>query len=215
MITITDKKTLSLLTNDPKEIRTLFYELRKKDAPRSNRPRQGRLLSIVRRAGRAGALLEYPGTARDIKKLLGLGLLEKLGDAVEIHEADESSESIVVYKLTALGCDVRRYDLAVRSIEKREDAALTELKAKGRRALHKIREEGELPTAPSVLEDLFYAGMLERVGRGGKSLSERRAKQLRHEPLDRDKLRPTARFRRCVNRVNKDGSYRRDMSFVA
>ncbi len=91
--------------------------------------------------------------------------------------------------------------------ENKDRNALQELGTKGRRAMRRIKDETYLPTAPKMLEDLFYAGMVERTGRGGKVLSARRAKQLRHAPLDRLKLRPTERYRRTVGRISKTGAY--------
>lgn len=205
--TIGDKEFLSFLLNKPFEVRKIYMVLRDLDEKSKGKRHNFRLLREVRQAARNGVVTKYPGTDRDIQKLVLLQVFELVGDVVNIYGARETSEDLKLYKLTDLGLDVARQTLAIDERDRGDKNALTELGAKGRRAMRKIMDTLELPTAPGMLEDLFYAGMLERKGRGGKPLSARRAKQLRGEPLDRDKLRPTERYRRTVERISKTGSY--------
>jgi len=207
VITIRDRKFLSFLVNDPAEVRDLFYRLRLIDEKSKAKRHSFRLERLLRGTARSGSATKYFGTDKDIGQLIALGILEFAGDTVELHDPRESSESNELYTLTELGRDVARYQMAVTEVEKQDARKLTGLGAKGRRAMRKIKDSGELPTAAGMLEDLFYAGMVERTGRGGKVLSPKRAKQLRHEPLVRENLRPTARYRRNVHRLSKTGSY--------
>lgn len=198
------------------DIRKLHDELRKKDEEskrkyysdrRKNPPTE--YLNRLRMAGMHGYIQAFPGWNPDIKFLEEKGLLEELGRSVEITDPGEMSEDVVLYRLTHTGQDVHRYHLFLEERDRDDALALKNLGMKGRRALYKIRETGLLPTAQSMLTLLFNNGMLERTGRGGKPLSARRAKQLRYEPLDPKKLRATDRYRRCVQKVRRNGSYDR------
>lgn len=198
------------------DIRKLHDELRKKDEESKRKYYSDRrktfpteYLKRLRMAGTHGYIQAFHGSNPDIKYLEQKGLLEELGRSVEITDPGEMSEEVFLYRLTHTGQDVHRYHLFLEERDRDDAQALKNLGAKGRRALYKMRETGLYPTAQSTLELLFNNGMIERTGRGGKILSARRAKQLRYEPLDPKKVRTTDRYHRCVDRVTKNGSYRR------
>ena len=66
----------------------------------------------------------WPGSVKDTERLTDLGILESLGNSVEIHDARESAEGRELHKLTDFGRDVARYMFAVRQEETQDKNAL-------------------------------------------------------------------------------------------
>jgi hypothetical protein len=209
-ITIRDKKVLRHLTHDADQVRDLVYDIRAIDAKSKRaglRYPTRRCVRHLLEAAENGITTDQYGDLPSCTRLVKLGLLEEIPNLKVVDGANEKTRTVRAFFATPLGLDVIRYLKAVNEVDYRDSNALRDLGVRGRKAMFKIRETQELPKGDSMLEDLFYAGMLERIGRGGKPLSAKRAKEMRAEPLERDKLRPTERFRRCVEQVTKTGSY--------